>query len=172
MKNLTKNELVAHIMTLNSIIRFIDERNCYEKVVEFFSITSELQDCSDQFEGFLPPIKGFKFLWYKSAKRKRSETNRMRTEAELRNFLQEIDKAGRDGHDRNRHNRTNPGEMVREDKLYLGEIQTKHGSLLNLFSIARAKECKDEDIQKIMRETIILFVKSFQNKFNTDWLVS
>jgi len=167
MKLFSKNQLVAEVMNPNQIINHINEENCYDKIVQFFQITSELEDYSDQISKLLPPIEGLVFLGLKSKKRKRSETNRMRTEAGLKDFLHEINRAGRNHHG---HNRTDPGEKVCADKLYFGNTQTEYGSVLGSISITKVKDCKDEDTQKIMRKIIIDFVKSF--RFDISWLTN
>lgn len=175
MKNLTKNDLVAHIMNLNSIIRFIDEKNCYDKVVEFFQITSELQDCSEQIKKLLPPLDGFEFHGLKSAKRKRSEINRKRVEAGLNEFLIEINKAGRNGHGRFGrrcgHNRTNPGENVTKNNIYFGDMTDGDCSFMGFISIYRAERTNDDVLQNLFRKHIVDFVKNFTGKFNIDWLM-
>lgn len=168
-----KNELVAHVMNLNSIIRFIDEENCYEKVIEFFRITSDLQDQSEKFRELLPPIEGFEFHGWKSAKRKRSEINRMKVEAGLDEFLIEINRAGRNGHGsfghRCGHNRTDPGETVTKNNIYFGDTADEDCSVIGSLPISRLEGESNSTIQKCIRKHITDFVKSFS--FNTDWLM-
>ena len=174
MKKYSKTDLVADIMNLNQIIDHINEANCYEEVVKFYQITSHIQDCAEEVLKFLPVVKGFKFCGCKSNHRKESEARRELAEAGLKVFISKINSVGRDGHGSVFHrgrNRTEPGEKVCADKLYFGSMQTEYTSLLGSISITKAKDCKDEDTQKIMRKTITDFVKS-QGKFETNWLTN
>ena len=164
MKIITKNELVAHVMNLNSIIRFINEENCYNNVVEFFKITSDLQDRSEEIRELLPSVEGTKFCCWKSAKRKHSEAIRLNAENGLNTFMSEINKAGRDLYG---HNRTQPGKIVTKDNLYFGDIAGIHTFTIRRFE----NEFKDEeDVQKVIRNQIVCFVRSYKDSFKTDWL--
>lgn len=164
MKSLSKNELIAEVMNLNATIEFINEGNCYDQVISFFRITSYLQDHSKEILNLLPQIEGHKLCGIKSHRRRLSEIKRAQAKKELKKFLKEINKAGRN---LNGHNRTKPGEKVTKDNVYFGDIS---GSWL--FPISKFEnECKkNEFVQNRIRKQITSFVKSYKNIFNTEWL--
>lgn len=165
MGNLTKRELLSHVIKLHVIIELINTENCYDKIVKFFQITSELQDRSEEIMKLLPPIEGINFCGWKSAKRKQSENSRMRARIKLDGLLREINKAGRDSFG---HNRTKPGEDVTKDNIYFGDVWG-----IGTFSIRTfEEECKkDTFVQTHIRNQITRFVKSYEDIFNANWLM-
>ena len=169
MRTITKNEVVAVVKNLNMVIDFITPENCYDKVIEFFTITSYLQDHAKELEALLPPIEGFKFCWIKSPWRRKSEARRARAEAALRVFIKEINKVGRDGRNSQGCNRTDQGEAISSNDLYFGE-DSEYGRISPPMSVAGAKECGDKDVERIMRRIIYHFVKSCQSLFDTRWI--
>ena len=159
------NRLVAEVMNLNQIINHINEKNCYEEVVKFYQITSYLQDHAREIEELLPTVRGFKFCGIKSNRRKESEARRDLAKV----FISKINSVGRDGHGTASHrgrNRTDPGEKVCADDLWF-----ECAEMLGSMSVARAKRCSDENVQKFMRKVITNFVKS-QGKFEINWLTN
>ena len=155
METISKNQFIAEVQNLKAIVDSINTQNCYDKIVEFFTITSHLQDCSDEIR--LLPLKGFK-VWGKRSEKRRS------AEIELENFLAQIHKAGRCSYG---YNRTEPGETVTKDNLYFGDV---HG--IWTFTVRKFEdECKnDAYVQEHIRNQITGFVKSYKSSFNTDWL--
>lgn len=159
-----RDELTKAVQRLNEVIDSISTENCYDKVVEFFQLTSTLQDRSEEFEVLLPPLSGFKFCGWKSPAFKRSEAERRRVMAGLTRFLREINKAGRNPYG---HNRTEHGQMVTKDNLYFGNVWGIWTFTVREFE----DECeKDTYIQEHVRDQITGFVKGYKNSFNTDWL--
>lgn len=171
---MNKIDLIAKVKSLHSIIECINERNCFDEVIKFFQITSELQDCSEEFEKLLPSVEGFEFYGLKPAKRRRSESNRKRAESQLNAFLIEVNKAGRNGPGRfghrHEHNRTNPGERVTKNNIYFGNMADGVLSLDCFTSVYRAECIDNERLQNLFRKHVVDFVKSFAGSFNTDWL--
>ena len=170
-----KIDLLARIKSLHSIIECINEKNCYDEVVKFFKITSELQDHSEEFESLLPAVEGFEFHGLKSSKRRQSEINRKRVETGLNNFLIEINKAGRNGSGRfghrYGHNRTNPEERITKNNIYFGDMTDGAISLDCFMSIYCAECIDDEMLQSLFRKHVVDSVKSFASSFNADWLM-
>lgn len=164
MKLFTKNEFVTEVMNLNQIINHINEENCYDKIVEFFTITSYLQDHAGEIEELLlPPVRGFKFCGFKSSYRKETEFKRAKAKVGLNKFLSELRKSGRDLYG---HNRTKHGEAVSKDNIYFGDIAG-----INTLTVAKFERVKnDAYVQENIRAQITRFVKSYQNSFNLDWV--
>ena len=163
-KKLSLGQLVADVLNLNTIIRFINKDNCYEQVVRFFSLTSELQDHSEDLKQFLPCVEGFKFFGLKSEKRKKSEVRRQEAEMGLKAFLQEVNGAGRDSFG---INRTEFGEKITKDKIFFGNVWG-----ISTFSVREfeGKYRDDAFVQEHVRDQICNFVRSYKNSFNLDWL--
>jgi len=152
---ITKDQFVLEVQNLKAIVRSISTENCYDKIVEFFTITSHLQDCSDEIRQF--PLKGFKVLGIRSEQRKAAEV-------ELGKFLRQVHKAGRCTCG---YNRTERGERVTKDNVFFGDVYGIWKSSVRKFE----NECKDdEDVQKHIRNQITGFVKSYRNSFDTGWL--
>ena len=165
-----KIDLIARIKSLHSIIECINERNCFDEVIKFFQITSELQDRSKEFGKLLPSVESFESRHgLKPLKRKRSEANRAKAEAGLRQFLDDISKAGRDGHSHRGCNRTEPGEMVTKHCVFFTDMADERCLIRGVVSIDRAEQL-DEVEQALVKRHIIKFVKSFTDSFNIDWL--
>ena len=164
MKLFSKNQLVAEVMKLNQIINHINEENCYDKVVEFFTITSYLQDHAREIEEFLPTVRGFNFCGIKSSYRKECEFKRAKAKLGLNVFMSELNKAGRDKYG---HNRTESGEAVSKDNIFFGDIAE-----IWTFCIADFEnKCKnDAYVQENIRAQITGFVKSYEGSFNLDWV--
>ena len=163
MRELNGNVVAAMIMNLNAVIDHITTENCYDKVIEFFRITSELQDHAKDLEALLPPITGRKFLKWKSSKRKQSEERRAKAEELFENFRLEISKTGRNLYG---YNRTNPGEYVTKDKVFFGNVWG-----INTLSVEELEKCPDDAyIQIRVRAQIIRFVKNYEHRFKIDWL--
>ena len=164
MKKLSLGQLVADVMNLNTIIRFINKDNCYEQIVKFFTLTSELQDHSEELGEFLPCVEGFKFCGWKSEKRKKSEAFRQEAEMGLRVFLDEINKAGRDQYG---HNRTEFRQTVTTYNVFFGDIC----GISTCSTRTCEDDCQDDAfVQERIRDQICNFVKSYQGGFNLDWL--
>lgn len=163
MKLFSKNEFVTDVMNLNQIIDHINEENCYDKVVEFFTITSYLQDHAREIEELLPPVRGFKFCGIKSFYRKECEFKRAKAELGLKVFMQELNKAGRDMHG---HNRTENGEEVSKDNLYFGDVAG-----IWTFTVAEFERVKNDTyVQENIRNQITNFVRSYKGSFDVDWV--
>ena len=164
MKLFSKNQFVAEVKNLNQIINHINEENCYDKVVEFFTITSYLQDHAREIEEFLPTVRGFKFCGIKSSYRKECELKRAKAKLGLNVFMRELNKAGRvkDG-----HNRTERGETVSKDNVWFGNVAG-----IWSFTVAEFenKSKNDAYVQENIRAQITEFVKSYEGSFNLDWL--
>ena len=152
---MSKDQFIAEVQRLKAIVDSINTNNCYDKIVEFFTITSNLQDRSDEIRNL--PLKGLK-VWGR-----RSEMRRA-AEIELEKFLEQIHNTGRCSYG---YNRTEPGETVTKDKLYFGDV---HG--IWTFTVRKFEdECKDDAyVQEHIRNQITGFVKSYSQSFNTDWL--
>lgn len=163
MKLFSKNQFVAEVMNLNQIINHINEENCYDKVVEFFTITSYLQDHAREIEELLPPVRGFNFCGIKSLYRKECEFKRNKAELGLKVFMSELNKAGRDMYG---HNRTERGETVSKDNIYFGDVAG-----IWTFTVAKFENLKnDAYVQENIRAQITGFVKSYEGSFNVDWV--
>ena len=165
MGKLSKNELLAQVMNLRSIIEHINSENCCDEIVKFFTITSSIQDRAQEIEELLPVVEGkmCKFFGWKSDLRKKSETRRFEAEKGFKNFMYEINKAGRNPYG---YNRTELGEPITKDKLFFGDR-----SGINTITVKKLEECKkDLYVQEIVRFQIVDFVKSYKASFNTDWL--
>lgn len=163
MKVFSKNEFVTDVMNLNQIINHINEENCYDKVVEFFTITSYLQDHASEIEELLPPVRGFKFCGIKSSYRKECEFKRAKAELGLKVFLSELKKAGRDLYG---HNRTKHGEKITKNNLYFGDV----AGIFTL-TVAKFEECKNDlYVQENIRNQITNFVRSYKGSFDVDWV--
>ena len=163
MEKLSKNELVAQVKNLNVIIEHINTENCYDEIVKFFTITSVIQDRTQEIKEFLPPIEGIKFWMWKGNRRKRSEAKRAQAEKALQRFISEISKSGRSLYG---YNRTKPGEDITKDNIFFGNIEG-----INTLSVKELeKHPNDAYVQKHIRNQITEFVKSYKNSFNTDWL--
>lgn len=164
MENFSKNELLARVMSLNSIIECINTKNCYDEVVKFFQITSELHDHSEEIWNLLPSLKGIKFCGWRSAERELSEDNRSVAEIGLRQFLHEIQEAGRDPFG---HNRTEPGQEVTKDNVFFGNVWGIGTFPIKTFE----SDCKDDAfIQTHIRYQITRFVQSYKDSFDANWL--
>ena len=163
MEKLSKNELVAQVKNLNVIIENINTENCYDEIVKFFTITSVIQDRTQEIKEFLPTVKGIQFCGWRSAQRKKSKARRLEAEKGCKNFMYEISKAGRNLYG---YNRTKPGEDVTKDKIFFGNI----GGLITLSVKELEKHTNDVYVQENIRNQITEFVKSYKNSFNTDWL--
>ena len=152
---ISKDQFIAEVQNLKAIVDSISTQNCYDKIVEFFTITSHLQDCSDGIRQL--PLKGFKVCGKRSEQRKLAEI-------ELEKFLAQIHKAGRCSYG---YNRTEPGETVTKDNLYFGDI---YG--IWTFTVRKFEdECKNVAyVQKHVRNQITGFVKSYKDSFGTNWL--
>ncbi len=146
--------LLCKIKSLRSIIECINEENCYDEVIKFFKLTSELQDCSEGFIGLLPSVEG-------------SETNRAK-KVGLEQFLEAINRAGRNGHGSRVYNRTNPGELITKNNIYFGNFTDDVCSFMGCLTISQLETEPDLETQECVRKHITAFVKSFS--FNTDWL--
>lgn len=163
MEKLSKNELVAQVKNLNVIIEHINTENCYDEIVKFFTITSVIQDRTQEIKEFLPTVKGIKFCGWRSTQRKKSEARRFEAEKSCKNFIYEINKAGRSLYG---YNRTKPGEDVTKDNIFFGNIE----GIITLSVKELEKQPNDAYVQKHIRNQITEFVKSYKNSFNTDWL--
>lgn len=164
MKLFTKNEFVTEVMNLNQIINHINKENCYDKVVEFFTITSYLQDHAREIEELLPPIRGFKFCGIKSSYRKECEFKRSKAELGLKVFLNELNKAGRDMYG---HNRTEHGEPVSKNNIYFGDT----AGIWTFPVVKFEEECKNDTyVQENIRNQITNFVRSYKGSFDIDWV--
>ena len=163
MRELNRNEVVAIIMNLNSVIDHITPENCYDKVIEFFKLTSKLQDSRKELEKLLPAIEGRKFYKWKSSQRKQSEEKRAEAEMQFESFMYEISKAGRNPYG---YNRTETGETVTKDKVFFGNIW----GIITL-SVEELEKCpNDTYVQERVRNQITGFVRTYKNQFKTDWL--
>jgi hypothetical protein len=161
---LSLGQLVADVMNLNTIIRFIDTSNCYEKIVSFFRITRELQDHSEEFKRLLPRIEGFKFCKLKSEKRKKSEAIRHEMEMGLKVFLHEINKVEKNSFD---INKTEFGKKITKDNIFFGNIWGIPRHSIREFE----EDLKDDTfVQERIRDQILNFVKHYENSFDLDWL--
>ena len=152
---ITKDQFVLEVQNLKAIVRSISTENCYDKIVEFFTITSHLQDCSNEIRQL--PLKGCKVFGIRSKQRKSAE-------AGLGKFLQQVHKAGRCP---SGYNRTKSGEIITKDNLYFGDV---YGIWTNTVRKFESDCWNDEDVQKHIRNQITGFVQSYKNSFNTDWL--
>ena len=155
METISRNQFIAEVQNLKAIVSNISTENCYDKIVEFFTITSHLQDCSNEIKQL--PLKGVKILGIRSGQRKTAEVG-------LGKFLQQVHKAGRCPYG---YNRTKSGETVTKDNLFFGNVYGIWTCSVRKFE----NDCRDdEDVQKHIRNQITGFVKSYRNSFNTDWL--
>ena len=162
-KMITKEQIIAGVQNLNAVIATANLDNCYEKILQFFRITSTLQDHSGEFERFLPPIEGIKFCGWRSTQRKKSETKRAQAEKALQRFISEISKSGRNLYG---YNRTKPGENVTKDKIFFGNT----GGIITL-TVEEFEKCpNDVYVQEHIRNQIVDFMKSYKASFNTEWL--
>ena len=137
------------------MFRISKQQLSYDKVVEFFTITSSLQDRSEEIRNL--PLKGLK-VWGRRSEQRRE------AEIQLEKFLEQVCRAGRCPYG---YNRTKTGETVTKDNLYFGDV---HG--IYTFTVRKFEnECKnDAYVQKHIRDQITGFVKSYSQSFNTDWL--
>ena len=155
METITKNQFIAEVQNLKAIIDSINTENCYDKIVEFFTITSHLQDCSDEIRNL--PLKGFKVWGRRSEVRRAAEIGHEK-------FLEQVHKAGRCSYG---YNRTEPGETVTKDNLYFGDV---HGIWTFTVSEFQYEHGNDAYVQEHVRNQITGFVKSYTKSFDTDWL--
>jgi hypothetical protein len=158
---------------LHEITQTIDEKNCWTKVIDFFSLTSYLQDNVEEI--VLIPLKGketrtvwgyIKHTISNGFKKERNRTPYFSPEElksiELRDkFINEVTKGGRDEYG---YNRTKKGEKVTKDKVYFGNIYGLFTLDVNVWENTTDKEAKGLVAQQIVR-----FVRSYKNSFNTDW---
>jgi len=153
MEKLTKQSLISLVNDLNGIIRSCEYENCYNKVIQFFNLTSKLDDRLH--EVYDIPLRGWEFWGIKSKDRKRAETDRAF-------FTKEVHKAGRDSCG---INRTNPGEEVTKNDVFFGDI---FGIWTG--SVAKFEACKEPFVQEKIRQQIVNFIQSYKNSFKVDWL--
>ena len=155
MKNqLSKGELVAKVRDLNTIINSISKNNCYDKVIEFFRITSELGDRTPEICKL--PRKGVQLFGTKSSKRVSADKH-------LSHFLSSLRSAGRDEYG---VNRTSPGETITKDKIFFGNIEG-----LNTLSVTACESIVDDRyLQNAIRGQICRFVRSYRDHFDINWV--
>lgn len=163
MGNLSKNEFVAHVMNLNSIIEHINCKNCCDEIAKFFRITSELQDRAQEIKELLPAVEGIQFCGWKSSRRKKSEIRRSEAKKGFKIFLYAINLSGRDPYG---HNRTKPHEPITKNKLFFGNI----GGISSITIEELEDNKNDLYIKELVRIQIVRFVKDFKGCFNTNWL--
>ena len=176
MERITKQSLISLVWDLNGIINNINYENCYDRVVQFFGLTSTLEDNLSEI-GKLPikcihihRLAGFVIFGFKSKARKKSEEARRgaeeknkRIESQRDFFFKEVRKAGRDLCGRNR---TKPGEQVTKHNVYFGNT----GGIWT-FPVAKFEELKDDDyVQSKIRQQIVSFVQGYKDSFKLDWL--
>jgi len=177
MSKLTKEAFISTVRDLNGIIRSCEYENCYNKVVQFFNITSVLHDHLGDIYDFplskppvsKRPLKGVNFFGIKSRARKQAEAERQeqaearkRVEAKRDRFIAEVTKAGRNPYG---INRTKSGEQVTEHNVYFGNIFG-----LWTGTVAKFEACEDTYVQEKIRQQIVEFVQSYESSFQLDWL--
>ena len=154
MEKITKQSLISLVKDLNGIIRDTRYENCYTRVVQFFNLTSKLDDRWIEISEL--PLKGWKFWGFKSKDRKQAEADRAF-------FFKEVKKAGRCPYG---INRTKRGEEVTKDNVYFGDI---HGIWTD--TVAKFEALENPSIQEVIRWQIVEFVQSYMSSFNNlDWL--
>lgn len=155
MKEKTTQEIqfIEKVNKLNSVIIGTNVANCYDKALEFFSITSDLHDNLLEIESF--PLNGWEFLGIKSKKRKIAETARSK-------FAQNVIRAGRSTVG---PNRTSRGEEVTKYNLFFGN--SDDGAI----PIKLLEKDIDPHLQQSIRIQISNFIESFEGKFDISWLV-
>ena len=155
METFSKDQFITKVQKLNSVIDSINTENCYDKVVEFFDITSYLQDHSEEIKAL--PLRGTRILFLKTFRRARSEIS-------LEIFMNRLKVAGRCSYG---HNRTEPGEPITKANIYFGNVWG-----ICTYPIKRFEYVfKDSKfVQEHIRNQITEFVKSYKDKFNTDWV--
>ncbi len=155
MENLaiTKQSLISLVRDLNGIINNINYENCYDRVIQFFNLTSKLDDRWIEISQL--PLKGWKFWSFKSKDRKQAEADRAF-------FFKEVKKAGRCPHG---INRTERGEEVTKDNVYFGDI-------FGIFTrtVATFEAFEGSFVQEKIRQQIVSFVQSYKDSFKLDWL--
>ena len=161
---------------LHEITQTIDEKNCWTKVIDFFNLTSYLQDNVEEI--VLIPLKGketrtvwgyIKHTISNGFKKGRNRTPYFSPEElksiEMRDkFIKEVNKGGRDEFG---FNRTKKGETVTKDKVYFGNIYGLFTLNVNVW-----ENTNDKEAQSLVANQIVRFVRSYKNSFNTDWAVA
>ena len=153
MKELKRDAFISKVRSLNLIIREISYENAYQKVVEFFRITSSIQDRMEDVYKF--PLRGWSFLGIKSRERKQAEIARSV-------FMSQITSAGRS---KSGPNRTERGEAITKFDVYFGGIYE-----IPQLAIADLEAIKAPGVQEKVRAQIEGFVVGYKHWFNTDWL--
>ena len=169
-------EFYETVSRLNEITKTINEKNCWTQVINFFNLTSYLQDNVEEI--VLIPLKGketrtvwgyIKHTIRNVFKKERDRTPYFSPE-ELESikkrdkFIKEVIKGGRDKYG---YNRTEKGETVTKDKVYFGGI---HG--LNTLNVTAWESTTDQGTKDLIAQQIIGFVRSYKDSFNTDWTVA
>ena len=161
---------------LHEITQTIDEKNCWTKVIDFFNLTSYLQDNVEEI--VLIPLKGketrtvwgyIKHTISNGFKKGRNRTPYFSPEElksiEMRDkFIKEGNKGGRDEYG---FSRTKKGETVTKDKVYFGNIYGLFTLNVNVW-----ENTNDKEAQSLVANQIVRFVRSYKNSFNTDWAVA
>jgi len=147
-----KIDFITKVHYLDAIIDQVEYENCYNSILDFFKLTSDLQD--RRLEIYYLPLKGFQFLGMTSRSRKKAEKQR-----DL--FIQTLDRAGRN----TTYNRTQPGENVTKDKIFFGNACGVCNGRISKFESSTKNE-----IHEVVKPQIIKFVESFKGQFALDWL--
>lgn len=156
MKTSKKSEgelaLINQVYELNRIIRNANVATCYDTIVEFFALTSKIQDDGVYLQ---LPLKGWSFLGFKSPKRKKAEEK-------LYKFCVSLERGGRNQYG---HNRTSRGEAVTKNNVFFGDI---NGICTN--TVAAFQKSEDPHVQQEIRTQITHFVESYKGCFSLDWV--
>lgn len=146
-----KNDVERIVRTINSTVESCSNDNCYDQVLQFFMLTSLLQEHKDDIEKL--PIKGHRFLYIKTDTRKNAEEQREK-------FFTELEKLGRNSH----HNKSRLGEPITKEKIFFGDCT---------FSIARCETFRhDMELQDKIRTEIMAFLWLHKHSLEVDWLRS
>lgn len=149
-----KEQFISEVQHLNRVIDEISEENCYNKIVEFFRVSSYL---NDYYEEILElPLKDV-------SKSDKNSEHYLELELARKRFLGELSSAGRCLYG---HNRTHPGERVTKDKLFFGNTDGYPWFPVNIAE----RMGGHAEFQATIRRQMTGFVNNFKNCFKTDWV--
>jgi len=147
-----KSDLKLRVQYLNAIIDNVEYDNCYNNIVDFFKLTSYLQDRKSEI--LTLSLKGWELLSYASRSRKKAEKQRD-------SFIDTLDRAGRG----TKYNKTKSGEEITKEKIFFGNACGVCNGRISKF-----ESSDNSEIQGVVRPQIIRFVRSFKGRFSLDWL--
>lgn len=150
-----KEALLENVAYLNQIIATTTKENSLSKIVDFFKISSKLQDNLENIKG-LGVKRKYLFFEDKTALERRSF------------FFQEVNKAGRDPYG---INRTKAGDVPTKHTIFLGNVDGIWTSSISSFEeLKNSSNEYDKDTFAKVCSQAYNFIVSYKKSFNVDFL--